>query len=308
MGKKKKKNRTQREEHRPVPQVQYPTQETNERVKPSGEAPLYRIYTAMDGDVPVSTVVFNPNGTDHILQREITKLMHRVTLESGQATLANMGYYHVNTLTYQKSTNQLMLRVFFDARLALYPKKSEVNGNTEWFVSDMLNTFRGYLISDNARACCSIEKAMMPKSEIVEDENGRPSLRILDSSKLKEADVLVLNCSLPMTIAAILDVSLTDPLFGIRCTTVGKGSGKAETSIITGMRDIEVPVQTTVTFSDSPAPYDPEEYDLYMTMLSEKIRNGKRNRSKLKEKVRDKAKEVRKKETKAQEKTFNRYS
>lgn len=262
-----------------------------------------------DGNMCVDQVFFPPNGTTHDLQQAVTKLMHQVVMAEGKITLAELGYLHINTLTYNKETGLLHFRVYFDVHYAARVVQSEVNAKRELRPVRELSVFENYLYVGSLTSAITYERILAPKTKSVEDEFGRPALRFKeDSSKIVETDALVLNCSLPIVMAAILNTSLTDPYFDVKCETVGKGGKNAIKSIVTTSNDAEVPVSVTVTYDSTDDNYDPEEAKPYLIGLMDRLQLASHNREKLKQSVRKTAKKNGEKRDKQKSKGFNKYS
>lgn len=266
--------------------------------------------TVADSGIAVDKVTFPPNGTSHDLQRKVTDLMHRLVLDAGKFTLAELGYLHINTLTYDKEKGQLYFKVFFDVHYAARVVQSETNAQRRIVPVGELEVFKNYLYVGNLLDVITYERIMAPKTKNAEDEIGRSALKFKeDSSKIVETDALVLNCSLPVVMAAALDVSLTDPEFNVSCETVGKGGKNAVKSIVTTSNNAEVPVSVTVTYSHgSQEPYDPDDAEPYLIGLMDRLQQAAQNRDKLKQSVRKKAKKNGEKQAKQKNKGFNKYS
>ena len=266
--------------------------------------------TVAESGVTVDKVTYPPNGTTHDLQKAITDLMHRIVMDAGKFTLAELGYLHINTLTYDKEQGQLYLKVYFDVHFAARVRKSEVNTARTIVPVQELTVCENYLYVGNIVDSITYEKILAPKTKTVEDVAGRPALQFKeDSSKIVETDALVLNCSFPITMAAMLDVSLADPEFSVACETVGKGGKNAIKSIVATSNNAEVPVIVTVTHThEDTEPYDPALAVSYLVNLRERLKKADHNRDKLKESVREKAKKNSNKRNKTKSAGFNKYS
>lgn len=66
--------------------------------------------TSMDDGRVVNSIEYEPNGTDHRLQRRITELLDRIAQNEGKWTLAEMGYLHMNTVNYNAETGAVNLK------------------------------------------------------------------------------------------------------------------------------------------------------------------------------------------------------
>lgn len=269
----------------------------------------HRVINNPEG-VLVSEMRFPPNGTTHDLQLLITGLMHNRVVDVAKFTLAEIGYLHLNTLTYNKENGQLYLKVYFDVHYAARPVRNETNSKMDLVPIAELNVFKNYLFVGDIRDCVTLEKIMAPKTKAVVDELERASLQFKeDSSKIVETDALVLHCSLPIAMAAAMDYSLADPCFNVSCETVGKGGKNAVKSIVTTSNNAEVPVSVTISHThDDEGRYDPEDAEPYLTALMDRLQRAEQNRNKLKQSVRKTAKKNDKKQSKKKNKAFNKYS
>ena len=267
------------------------------------------VSSVSESGVMVDRISYPPNGTSHALQKLITDLLHRLVTANAMFTLGELGYLHINTLTYDKEAGQLRLKVYFDARFVCREEKSEFNTSKKYVPVHELRLFQNYLFVCDVVNVASYEKIMAPKTKVVENEFGHPSLEIKDSSKVVETAALVLNCSLPLTMAAALGISLSDPEFLVSCETVGKGGKSAVKSIISTSHTSEVPVAVTVTRTHGAVePYDPAEAVPYLISLQERTAAAAQNREKLKRDVKKKADKNKAKAQKQRNKGFNKYS
>ncbi|MCM1295165.1 MAG: hypothetical protein NC311_06460 [Muribaculaceae bacterium] len=266
--------------------------------------------TVAESGVMIDKITFPPNGTSHDLQRKVTDLMHQIVTEYGQFTLAELGYLHINTLTYDKEKGQLYFKVYFDVHHAARVQQSDVNASRKLVPVAELNVFQGYLFIGNLLDAITYERILAPKAKSVEDELGRAALKFKeDSSKIVETDALVLNCSLPVVMAAALGISLTDPEFKVSCETVGKGGKNAVKSIVATSNSSEVPVSVTVTHTHGDTtPYDPDDAEPYLIGLMDRLQKASQNQTKLKQSVRKKAKKNGEKNSRQKNKGFNKYS
>ena len=270
--------------------------------------------TGMEGNSIVNSIEYAPNGTDHRLQRRITELLDSIAKENKQWTLAELGYLHINTLLFDQETGQVQLKIYFDVHYAARLVSSKVNGKKELTPVDELNAFEKYLFVGPLTRAVTFEKIMAPKSKMIEDEKKRASLRFKDDAKLVETDCLVLNCDLPITMAAMHDISLMDPQFKVSCSTVGAGGKDKKKTIITSGAKRYVPLRVTVTAGNvidgdgEPAGYDPEEAVPYLKASRERVQKANQNRDKLAEKARDKAEKHKNAGIVRNRKAFNKFS
>ena len=267
--------------------------------------------TSMDDGRVVNSIEYEPNGTDHRLQRRITELLDRIAQNEGKWTLAEMGYLHMNTVNYNAETGAVNLKVYFDVHYACRVKPDNVNGKKQLVPVNELNAFEKYLFVGPLTNAVSIEKIMAPKSKMVEDGQGRAAIRFKDDAKLVETTALVLNCNLPITMAALHDINLMDPQFQVKCTTVGRGGATKEKTIITSGKNRIIPVRVTVTAGQvvdddgNPVGYDPSECQAYLLALREKQVRAAKNKEKIANKARDKAGKAKREH---QSKGFLKYS
>lgn len=264
--------------------------------------------TTMVGNQLVDQFKYKPNGADHELQEAITNLMHQLVLSEGKFTLAELGYLHINTLTADRVTGETHLRIYFDARLASRVIKSATNTSKRIVPVAELQVFRNYLYVGDLTKAVTFEKIVAPKVKVVKDEVNRASLMIKDGKRGDdELAVLVLNCNLAITMAAIHDISLTDPCYAVKCTTAGNGQ-TAEKSIITATNR-EVPLAVIVTRSNSQVydGYDCADAVPYLMSVQKKVAEASKNRDKLQEKVRKDAKKKKNKRDQAGNSMFNKY-
>lgn len=262
-----------------------------------------------DSGRPLTTIVYPPNGTSHHLQVKITNLLHDIVMRHGQFTLSQLGYLHINTLTYDKETGSLYLRVYFDVRLASRVIEHNINRGKVIVPVKELTVFQNHLYVGNIMDVISYETIMAPKSKVVEDEMHRPSLKFKDSAKFVETNVLVLNCNLPITMASAHNISLGDHDFSVRCSTVGRGGKNAVKSIITSANMKEVPVSVTVTFDpNNDTGYDPDLAVSYLIKMNDENNKIRKNREKLQQKVRKDAKDNKKNANRIRNAGFNKYS
>lgn len=244
---------------------------------------------------------------------QVSNLMHQIVKTVGKFTLAELGYLHLNTLTYDQTTRSLHLRVYFDARLAARVKTATTSKTRTIHPVTELNVFQNFMFVDDLEDAVTYEKIVAPKYKIVTDEVGRQSVQIKDGGKFEEANALVLNCNLALTAAASHNLALLDPEFSVSCKTIGKSSKSAAKSIITTAGMKEIPVIITITGSaldetDDESGFDPQDAIPYLQMIKERGAQAAHNQSKLQKKVRDEAKKAGKKQQKKRNAGFDKYS
>lgn len=247
------------------------------------------------GDL-ITTVTYNPNGVDHVLQRAITDRMHELVMAEGKFTLAELGYLHINTLTYDQTSGALMLRIYFDAHLAARTFYSPVNGSKSILPLEYLNIFSGHFFYGNVNNVFSFEKIRAPEIDVYGDEAGHPSVFIHENGKFKETNTLVLHCNVPLALASINNISLNDPNYSFHIdNTVTKGTKKAVKAVVTDLNSREVPVGVSITFTENyGADYDPDDAEDFLRGLATRMVKAKDNQRKLDEKVRKKSKKAKK--------------
>lgn len=270
--------------------------------------------TLSKGGTLVQQYEYGPGIEGATFASQVSNLMHQIVKTIGKFTLAELGYLHINTLTYDQTTRALHLRVYFDARLAARVKTSTTSKTRTIHPIAELNAFKNFMFVGELEDVVTYEKIVAPKYRIIEkDELGRPSIQFKDNNKFEETNALVLNCNLALTAAASHNLGLLDPEFDVSCKTIGKSSKSAAKSIITTAGMKEIPVIVTITGSaidegDEESGYDPMDAIPYLQMIRERSANAAHNQSKLEKKVRDKAKAASKKQKKKASAGFDKYS
>lgn len=271
------------------------------------------VTTTVDdyGNGPVTEYRIPPNGRTHDLQKKITQLLHRVIMNDGRVTLANLGYLGINTLMYNKNTGEIRLRIYFDSHYACRVITNSANNQRRVVPVEPLLAFENYLFVGNIEDVITYEKVLAPRSKVKADEVGMSTMVVKDQGKLTETNAMVLNCNLAITMAAAFDIPLDDPAFKVRCDTVGKPGKNAAKSIVTTAYSDEVPLSVIVRCSpdkDESEGYDPDMAVPYLVALNEKTANAARNQEKLKRDVKKKAKKNGAKADKKQNASFNKYT
>lgn len=262
--------------------------------------------TREDNGHLVRVVTYPPNGVSHALQREITELLHQITLDNGEFTLAEVGYLHISTLMYSPKTGSLDLKIYFEASCATRPVKSQVNGHLEPNPVNELNVFSGYLFPGDIHDHISYETINGPKIRTDKDEVNRKSLEIRDKKDYAPINALVIHASFPLVMAAINDADLADPLYKPVATPITRTKHK---DIVTTISMDGVPVEVNVTMSDTGYDgYDPTKAEEYLQMISDRFRQKTKSQEKLKEKVRDTAKKKAKAEKTKGQKNLAKYA
>ena len=271
-------------------------------------------HTKMENDEVISTIEYDPSAGDHKLQRRITELMDRLVQNDSRFTLAELGYLHMNTLLYDRETGRVNLKVYFDVHYSCRVVKDKTNSRRSIMPVDELNVFQNYLFVGPVVNAVTFETIMAPKTKKIEDEQGRPSLSFKDDAKFVETEVLVLNCNLPVAMAAVHDIDLKDPLYKVRCTAIAKSGSNKESMVISSGNKKEIPVKLTITVSgvtdddNSTSGFDTVDVKPFLVALRERNLNKAKNQSKLTDKARDKAEKKQDKRLIANKRAFDRFS
>lgn len=269
--------------------------------------------TNYTGGVLVQEYEYGPGIEGASFAAQVSNLMHQIVKTVGKFTMAELGYLHLNTLTYDQTTRSLHLRVYFDARLAARVKTSTTSKTRTIHPVTELSVFKNFMYVGDLEDVVTYEKIVAPKYKIVTDEAGRQSVQFKDGAKFEETNALVLNCNLALTAAASHNLALLDPEFNVSCKTIGKSSKSAAKSIITtaGMKEIPVIIKITgsaVSEDDDESGFDPQDAIPYLQMIRERGAQAAHNQTKLQKKVRDEAKKAGKKQQKKRNAGFDKYS
>ena len=257
----------------------------------------------------INTTIFPPIGVSHDLQEAITSLMHRLVMEDGTTTLAELGYLHMNSICFVNGG--IEAKVYFAPELALESTTGFAN-YTKMVPNKKLNMFQNYLFVGNLEQAISYDTITTPKYTIEKDDADRPAIYLRNKKTTEDKEVLVLHCNADMLLAAILDINMADPNFKIQYETIGKGdkNNAAGQIMITAGTKQEFPVRITVTSTmktpDSDvAGYDPEMavYNLLGRYQAQK--EAIATRKKLAQKASDRAEKISKKSS--AQKAFTAY-
>lgn len=243
-------------------------------------------------------------GRSKQLQEEITHLLHEIIMANGKFTLAEIGYLHMNTVTFVRDHAEVKL--YFIPELST--TKSNEFGSIKVSPSPMLKVFQNYLfVGDNLDAVVSFENVTVPKYSIVNDDLGRPAIHIKDGKKHEDdAEVLVLHCNFALTMAALNGVNLTDPNFAVEYETIATGGKNAEVVMTIG-NEKEFPIMIKVSFSPNPTGYDPDQAIPFLIAKATQAKNAKANQKKLARKVSESADNIQKKAAAKQTSKFNKF-
>ena len=262
------------------------------------DASTYPHYVTMND---VNTTWFKPITTDHTLQKLITQLMHDIVLNSNSdKTLAEMGFFHQISILCEDG--RIHTRVYFHPELATY-KKGTANGRYDLSPIPQLGIFNGYLFvltgeNIDLTQVIGFDKVMLPKCKIEYDEAGKPALVLKkDASDLKLQEAMYLECNLPITVAAAMDLDLADANFSVKALTVGMESKKKK--IMIDGKENSYPVWINVTHShdngNQTRGYDVNSVIPYLTSLSLRRSSKREVQKELMQKAADKAEKQSKK-------------
>lgn len=275
---------------------------------------MEKLITNKNGNI-VQQFIYGPGIAGDSFQTLVSEVMHQIVMIRAEFTLAELGYLHINSLSYDPNTRSLHLRIYFDASCASRTHKSKTKKGFTIEPITELNVFRNFFFVGELEDVVSYEKITAPRYEIIEkDELGRRSVKFKNTKKFDKVQALVLNCNLALTAAACHDINLMDPEFRVSCQTVGKSSKKNAKAVVTSIDKEELPVIMTVSCgtidpgSSDNAYYDPDEAEAYLIMIQERMNSANGNQTKLQKKVRDKVKVSDKKGKKSGSNGFNKYS
>lgn len=262
----------------------------------------------------IETVTYGPIGISTKLQREITQLMHELVKLDGRVTLAELGYLHMNTITFVE--DHVEVKVYFHPKLAT-TAKPQFNGRAKYVPNEYLNIFKDYMFVGDLADCVGYDTITVPKYKIYQDKLGRPALSIHNTKKTEDdEEVLVLKCNLALIVAAINGVDLSDPNFTVKYETVasakkskksddGESSGNIVATV--GGNRKEFPISVTTTFSMPYTGYDPDQAVPYLMKRLNEQQAAHNNKKKLAKRVSDEAASITKKNDKKQYKNYHKY-
>lgn len=270
----------------------------------SSDYPIYPLTaTSVENGVTIEETSFSPVGYGHELQRLITLKLHELVMEMSTKTLAEMGYLHRVMVSYEDG--KIRIRIYFHPELATY-KEETANGQYVLKPIPELMIMNKYffIVPDNgdATGIIGIEKVLAPRGKVEYDELGRRALRLKrDGTDLKYQEAVYVECNLPITIAAVMNISLDDPSFKVTAETIGQ-PGQERNIMIDG-KENSYPVwihaaYTSPRHDDTHVGYSTDDVIPYLTMLAECRERSYKNTKKLTEKVSDTAKKKEKKEKK----------
>lgn len=250
---------------------------------------------------------YDAMGISHDLQRDITELMHRLTMAAGQFTLSELGYLHMSTLLYNLQTQSLELKIYFDIRLAARRDRDRMIDGLHIVPVGQLNLFSGYFFVGDVSSVVTYEKVMAPKVDVVEDAMGRASLEFRNKSSVKELDVLVLNCSFPLAMAAVANISLNDPAYKPKVKIIAKAEEAAMKSVVSNVKQKVVPVIVDLEYTEGFGTYDHDDAINYLQRMHKEAGQASRNHEKIVQSVEKRTKKAKKKAD-ASSKWMNKFS
>lgn len=245
----------------------------------------------------VDHLVFQPAGCPGGLELKklVTNLMDRIVKESGKYTLAELGYLHMNLVSY--CNGQVQLKVFFAPELATSTVGNAANGNGRIVPHPALNIFNGYMFVGELEKAVTYETMTLPEYYIERDNRDQLAVYIKDGKKkvMEDAEVVVLHCNLILTIAAGLDHNLWDENYKVDIETVGKTKKKDDdvSVMIQAGAYQEFPVRVLVNCTYGyDVGYNPDDAIPYLVNRIKKVSEANDTKKKLTKKVTDKAKEA----------------
>ena len=247
------------------------------------------IDTSHGIDEHLAVYRFKPNGIDTALQRMVTELMHSVAMESN-ISLAELGYLHLNTFTYSPEKNRYFLRVYFDAELATRKVASKTSSSAVVLPVKEMQVFKNFLYVGDILDVIDYDDIDAPKHQIISDELGRPSIRFKDMKKTTTTKALVLNCNIPVTMAAGLGLDILDKNFGVKPVLTMQDRKKASMNITN-----EVPVGIIVKatyYETNIDKFNTDDVEKYINRLMNGNEKIKKNKQKLDDKVEKKIKKL----------------
>lgn len=249
-----------------------------------------------DEGKPISRFTYQPAGCPggHLLKQTITDLMDRIIKMNGKYTLAELGYLHMNLVSY--CNGQVQVKVYFAPELATSTVGNAVNGNGRIVPHPALNVFNGYMFVGDLDKVISFETMTIPMYEIERDNRDQLAVRIKDGKKKvqEDAEVVVMHCNLALVLAAAYNVSLWDENFKVEVETVGKTKKKDDDVVvmINAGAYQEFPVRVKFEYSYDAEVYNPDDAIPYLVSRMKKAQDAKSTKKKLADKVTEKAKDT----------------
>ena len=239
----------------------------------------------------------SPDGNE--LKRDITKLLDQIVKENSKFTLAEMGYLHMNLISF--CNGQVNAKIYFAPELATQTETNGVNTNGKIVPHKALEVFQNYLYVGELKNAVTFESMPVPRYDIERNERDQLTIRIKYGKKINEdGEAVVLNCNLLLLIAAVLDVNPNDPNFDVKVETVGKSKKKDRDMAIminVGAQQ-EFPVRITAQYTvinnagTAIVPYEPDAAISFLMNRMKKMQEMKSTKNKLANKASDNAKET----------------
>lgn len=239
----------------------------------------------------------SPDGNE--LKRDITKLLDRIVKENSKFTLAEMGYLHMNLISF--CNGQVNAKIYFAPELATQTETNGVNTDGKIVPHKALEVFQNYLYVGELKNAVTFESMPVPRYDIERNERDQLAIRIKDGKKINEdGEAVVLNCNLLLLIAAVLDVNPNDPNFDVKVETVGKSKKKDRDMaiMINAGAQQEFPVRITAQYTvidnvgTAIVPYEPDAAIPFLMNRMKKMQEMKTTKNKLANKASDNAKET----------------
>ena len=245
---------------------------------------------------PINRFTYQPAGCPggHVFKQMITDLMDRIIKENGKYTLAELGYLHMNLVSF--CNGQVQVKVYFAPELATSTVGNAVNGNGRIVPHPALNVFNGYMFVGDLDKVISFETMTIPMYEIERDNRDQLAVRIKDGKKRvqEDAEVVVMHCNLALVLAAAHNVSLWDENFKVEVETVGKTKKKDDDVVvmINAGAYQEFPVRVKFEYGFNAEVYNPDDAIPYLVSRMKKSQEAKDTKKKLANKVTEKAKDT----------------
>ena len=239
----------------------------------------------------------SPDGNE--LKRDITKLLDQIVKENSKFTLAEMGYLHMNLISF--CNGQVNAKIYFAPELATQTETNGVNTNGKIVPHKALEVFQNYLYVGELKNAVTFESMPVPRYDIERNERDQLTIRIKDGKKINEdGEAVVLNCNLLLLIAAVLNVNPNDPNFDVKVETVGKSKKKDRDMaiMINAGAQQEFPVRITAQYTvidnagTAIVPYEPDAAISFLMNRMKKMQEMKSTKNKLANKASDNAKET----------------
>lgn len=248
---------------------------------------------------------FKPIGFDHSIQTLMTELLHKLVMQYSDLTMSEMGYMHQISVLF--SDGGIRIRMYFHPDLATQTFMT-ANGRTYQKPIPQIGIMNGYFFvipgdQIDLSQVTGIEKIMAPKTKIKFNARGNKHLIIKDDASMKLQEALYVECNLPITIAAIMDIDITDPDFSVSASTVSQADNKR--AILVDGRSNSYQIWVNVKFGEraTETGYNPNDAYAYLVQLASQIQDAKS----VQKKLMSQASEATEKKTKNEYKRYSRY-